>query len=169
MTDIDEPVELREYDPAWPDLFLAERRRLAASLSLPEDAIEHIGSTAVPGLEAKPVIDMMSGTATYPPPRGLLSRLEILGYRNLGEAGVPQRIYLRLREGQAFNLHVVQLGGEHWTNNLAFRELLRRDAAARARYAAAKRKALQATNGLLAYSNAKHGVVTELLDLARKA
>jgi GrpB-like predicted nucleotidyltransferase (UPF0157 family) len=167
--DIEERVELKNYDPAWPATFQTERRRIIEALSLPEDSIEHIGSTAVPGLSAKPVVDMMLGIKSYPPPRDLLSRLEILGYQNLGEAGVPQRIYLRLREGQAFNLHVLQRDGEHWANNLALRDLLRRDPVLRARYASEKYKALQAAPGLLAYSSAKDTIVSELLAAARKA
>jgi GrpB-like predicted nucleotidyltransferase (UPF0157 family) len=165
--DIEERVELKNYDPAWPASFQTERRRIIEALSLPEDSIEHIGSTAVPGLSAKPVVDMMLGIKSYPPPRDLLSRLEILGYQNLGEAGVPQRIYLRLREGQALNLHVLQRDGEHWANNLALRDLLRRDPVLRARYASEKYKALQAAPGLLAYSAAKNAIVSELLAAAR--
>jgi GrpB-like predicted nucleotidyltransferase (UPF0157 family) len=167
--DIEERVELKGYDPAWPASFLAERRRIVDALSLPDDSIEHIGSTAVPGLSAKPVVDMMLGSKSYPPPRDVLARLEILGYQNLGEAGVPQRIYLRMREGRAFNLHVLQRDGEHWTNNLALRDLLRRDPVTRARYAAEKFKALQAAPGLLAYSAAKNTIVAELLAAARNS
>ena len=166
---LDETVELKAYDPAWPESFAKERQRIANSLSLAEETIEHIGSTAVPGLEGKPVIDMMLGTPAFPPPRELLSRLAILGYENLGEANVPGRIYLRLREGVAFNLHVMQRGGELWTNNLAIRELLRRDPDARARYAAEKRKAVKdAGDHLLAYSAAKDPALAELLTAAQK-
>ncbi len=87
----------------------------------------------------------------------MISRLEILGYENLGEAGIPGRIYLRLRGDRSFNLHIVERGGAQWTNNLALRDLLRRDAAARERYAAGKQAALtSAGNRLLAYSAAKH-------------
>lgn len=168
LEDVDEVVELKAYDPSWPDSFVNERRRIADTLSLPEGSIEHIGSTSVPGLESKPVIDMMLGTPNFPPPHELLSRLTILGYENLGEAGVPGRIYLRLREGTAFNLHVMQRDGEHWANNLALRTLLRRDPNARMRYAAEKQKALQtAGNRLLAYSAAKGTALAELRRAAR--
>jgi len=167
--DLDETVTLAPYDPAWPKLYAQERQRIADALSLPEGSIEHIGSTAVAGLEAKPVIDMMLGMPRFPPPKELLSRLTILGYENLGEAGVPGRIHLRMREGMAFNLHVMQRDGEHWTNNLALRELLRRDPDARARYAAAKQESLQvAGNQLLAYSAAKEPIIAGLLAAARK-
>jgi len=166
--DLDEDIELLPYDPHWPGSFAAERARLVAGLGLSREAIEHIGSTAVPGLAAKPVVDMMLGVPALPPTRDLLSRLGILGYQNLGEADVPGRWYLRLRGEQAVNLHVVERGGTHWTNNLALRELLRRDPDARERYARGKQAALE-TGGprLLAYSAAKAPVVNELLAAAQ--
>jgi len=168
LADLDEDVELLNYDPAWPDIFAVERARIANALDVAVDDIEHIGSTAVPGLTAKPVIDMMLGVKALPP-RGELSRLGILGYQNCGAAGVPGRIYLRLRGEQAINLHIVERGGAHWTNNLALRELLQRDAAAREKYSAGKRAALaQAGGRLLAYSAAKNALVTELLAAARQ-
>jgi GrpB-like predicted nucleotidyltransferase (UPF0157 family) len=161
---LDEEVTLVPHDPAWAPTFAAEQVRLASTLELTSDALEHIGSTAVPDLDAKPVIDIMLGIPRLPPDGNQLSRLEILGYQNLGEAGVPGRLYLRLRGDQHFNLHVVQRGGTHWTSNLALRDLLRRDAAARERYAAGKREALaNAGPRLLAYSAAKQRVLHELL------
>jgi len=167
---LDEAVQLVPPDPAWPEVFAAERARITRTFDLPVDSIEHIGSTAVPGLTAKPVIDLMLGVPSLPPARDLLSRLEILGYQNLGEAGVPGRVYLRLRDARDFNLHIVELGGTHWNDNLALRDLLRRDAGARERYAAAKQAALAAGESrLLAYSAAKHSAVAELLSTARKA
>ena len=167
---LDEEVSLAPYDPQWPEDFVRERARISATFALPDDAIEHIGSTAVPGLIAKPVVDMMLGVSGLPPSHDLVSRLEILGYENLGEAGVPGRVYLRLREARSFNLQVVERGGAHWTANLALRDLLRRDPAARERYAEAKRAALASgRTRLVGYSAAKGAAVAELLDLAKKA
>jgi GrpB-like predicted nucleotidyltransferase (UPF0157 family) len=128
----------------------------------------HIGSTAVPGLMAKPIIDMMLGLPRYPPPDEVINRLIILGYQDMREAGVPGRRYLRLRETQGFNVHVVERGGEHWTSNLRLRDHLRADAGARERYAAAKQAAV--ANGghrLLAYSAAKQAALSELLAATR--
>ncbi len=166
--DLDEPVKLVAHDSAWHQVFLAESERISTTLALPAGTVEHIGSTAVPGLTAKPVVDMMLGVPKYPPARDLLSRLRILGYENLGEAGVPERIYLRLRGDRDFNLHLVLLGGEHWKHNLALREYLRADPAARARYAEGKTRALEAGGDRLqGYSSAKATLVGELLSQAR--
>lgn len=170
MKEIDEPVLLVPYDDAWPARYDGERMRIAAAFGVePRSGLmQHIGSTAVRGLVAKPVIDIMLGVGSWPPRSEFIARLGTLGYENLGEAGVPGRIYLRRRDLNSFNAHIVQRGGEHWTNNLAIRDLLRRDAASRARYAAAKRVALDLGKGrLLAYSAAKDDAVAELLAAAR--
>jgi GrpB-like predicted nucleotidyltransferase (UPF0157 family) len=131
--DLDEAVKISAYDTAWPAAFESERRRLVETLSVPPERIEHIGSTAVPGLSAKPVVDMMLGVDDLDRTREMLSRLQILGYESLGEADVPGRIYLRSRAERDFNLHIVVRGGELWINNLALRDLLRSDPAARDR------------------------------------
>jgi GrpB-like predicted nucleotidyltransferase (UPF0157 family) len=166
---LDEDVTLVSYDANWQDAFAAESRRIREALELSADTVEHIGSTAVPGLAAKPVVDMMLGASKLPAPPEWIWRLASLGYEDLGEAGVPGRIYLRLRDApREFNLHIVERGGIHWINNLALREFLRTDAAARERYAAAKLAALRSAGPrLLAYSAAKHEAVTELLNQAR--
>ena len=171
MNEIDEPVRLVAYDSAWPDAYDQERFRIALAFGVfpSSGLVQHIGSTAVPGLIAKPVIDIMLGVRSWPPQEQLIRGIGALGYENLGEAGVPERIYLRLRGDRNFNAHIVKRGGVHWTNNLALRDLLRGDAAARERYAAGKRAALEAGGGrLLAYSAAKNAIVAELLAGARE-
>jgi len=167
--ELDEEVVLVPYDPDWPRAFESERQRISTILAIAPDAIEHIGSTAVPQLTGKPVVDMMLGVSSLPRP-DYVSRLGILGYANLGEAGVPGRIYLRLRGDDKgnFNLHIVERAGAHWTNNLALRDLLRRDSAARESYAAGKLAALaSAGNRLLAYSAAKQPLIEELVAQAK--
>lgn len=166
---IDERVEIVPYDASWPAAFEVEKKRLVETLEVPAADIEHIGSTAVPGLDAKPVIDMMLRVPTLERAEGFLSRLGILGYENFDEAGVPGRLYLRLRAERNINLHLVADDTRHWTNNLALRDLLRGDGALRERYAAAKHAALAAgQDRLLAYSAAKQPVIDELLLLAGK-
>ena len=162
-SELDEVVTLEAYDAAWPAAFESERRRLCETLSVTPDAIEHIGSTALPGMLSKPVIDMMLGLPRYPPPDEFINRLTILGYQDMREANVPGRRYLRLREGQHFNLHIVERGGEHWNNNLRLRDYLRSDAGARERYSAAKRAALEKSDRLLAYSAAKQPVLSAIV------
>jgi GrpB-like predicted nucleotidyltransferase (UPF0157 family) len=172
VPELDEPVELVAYDEAWPEVYDQERFRIALAFGvLPKSGlIQHIGSTAVPGLVGKPIIDLMIGSGQWPAPEALVRGICALGYVNLGEAGVPKRIYLRYRGKRNFNVHVVRRGGTHWTNNIALRDYLRGNAAARESYAAAKVAALNIGRGrLLGYSEAKSSVITELISAARHA
>jgi GrpB-like predicted nucleotidyltransferase (UPF0157 family) len=138
---IHEEVALRAYDPRWPGLFEAERERL---LSLFPDfiAIEHMGSTAVPGLAAKPVIDILAGMASMAAARALVAPLCAQGYTASAEfnATLVDRQWLMRWAGghRTHHLHLVVHGGEVWAQRLRFRDALRADAALAARYAALK-------------------------------
>lgn len=163
---IDEPVHLEPWQPEWEIAFRREYDRIAAIL---DAAIEHIGSTAVPGLVAKPVIDLMIGVERVPPPDRWFDALAGLGYESLGEAGVPGRWYFRIRSKPFRNVHVVERDGLHWINNLALRDYLRRSPAAARRYEAVKQEAVRAGAAtLLAYSQAKGPVIESLLQEALK-
>ena len=170
MAELDEAVELVAYDDAWPEIYDRESFRIALKFGvLPKSGlIQHIGSTAVPGLVSKPVIDLMLGSSNWPPPNALIKGVCELGYENLGDAGVPKRVYLRFRGSQNFNAHIVRRGGTHWTNNIALRDYLRANAPARETYSAAKVAALNVGRGrLLGYSEAKNSVIAELIAAAR--
>jgi GrpB-like predicted nucleotidyltransferase (UPF0157 family) len=159
---IDEPVHLEAHQPAWAPAFEGERTLLAAALV--EPALQHIGSTAVPGLVAKPVIDLMLGVSELPPSAETVAAVVACGYEALGEQGVPGRLYFRKRSATRANLHVVLVGGAHWHNNLALRDHLRSNPAARERYAAAKEQAVRSgANTSFAYSEAKSAAVELLL------
>lgn len=90
-----------------------------------------LGSTAVPGLLAKPVIDIIHGSEGWPPDNVLIEAINRAGYEFLGEAGLPERLYFRLRGTTRFNLHVVRLDGHRWCANLALRDSLRGNEVAR--------------------------------------
>jgi len=161
---LNEVVELSPFDPAWPKIAERERQRIATGLDISLDSVEHIGSTAIRDLVAKPIIDLMLGVDCFPPSDRFIEACGTLGYESLGEAGVLGRIYLRRRELESCNLHIVLLGGEHWQANLAFRELLKNDSVAREQYAKAKTDAVRrGRTTLLEYSDAKTAIIGELL------
>ncbi|MFD0008557.1 GrpB family protein [Streptomyces sp. NPDC127178] len=139
----------------------------AALRGLPVE-VAHIGSTAVPGLEVKPVIDVQVGCPTGRT-EGAVARIQRLGFEWLGEAGVPGRQYLRRRSGLPANVHVVGRQGRLWADNLLFRDYLITHPDAVARYAAAKREAARRAPTLLAYSDLKAQVVAEIMRAARGA
>lgn len=135
---IHEHVELAPYDIAWPMKFEAERRRL---LSLfPDDFIEleHFGSTAIPGMSAKPIIDILGGVETLTGADALSTRLCEIGYSTSAEFNASlsdRKWFMRWADGRrTHHLHVVVHGGEVWRERLAFRNRLRADAEAAARY-----------------------------------
>ena len=164
---IDEPVQLSAHDPTWQGEAALEISRLERRLGSPVPKVEHIGSTAVTGLMAKPVIDLLMGIPSLPPAETLRLAIRHAGYEELGEAGVPGRLYFRKRDSLAMNLHVVEYQGTHWKNGIALRELLRADAQARREYEIAKIAAINAgATSLIAYSAAKAPVLSKLISQA---
>lgn len=166
---VDEPVHVVDYDSRWPALTraLAEELRQVLPAGV---AIEHIGSTAVPGLAAKPVLDLLVGVTDDSQRKEAVAALVAVGWTHLGEASVPGRDYLRRRvEPADANVHIVQYESGLWNDNLALREYLRRDAVARERYAEAKRDAVREAPTLLAYSARKAAVVARLVAEAHDA
>jgi predicted acetyltransferase/GrpB-like predicted nucleotidyltransferase (UPF0157 family) len=161
---LDEPIQFQSYRDEWEAVFLAERTRLAAALDIPPVVIEHIGSTAVPGLGGKPIADIMIGADRIPPPDRWTDELRRAGYEAMGEAGIPGRWYFRLRTEPFRNVHVVEYRGPHWNDNLALRAYLRRTPAAASRYQTVKHEAVASgAVTLLAYSRAKRQVLADLL------
>jgi GrpB-like predicted nucleotidyltransferase (UPF0157 family) len=112
------PLVVR-YDPVWPVAYATEAARLAPVL--PE--LHHIGSTAVPGLAAKPTLDILGSVPGTPDLRALAR----LGYEVRGEAGIPGRLFLRLvRDGRRLvHLHLYAQGSQQRLRHLAFRDWLR--------------------------------------------
>lgn len=136
------PVEVVPYDPAWPELFAAESAKVAALLGhLVDggvlDGLEHMGSTSVPELCAKPTIDMLGRVHPYPPSQEVIDRLASLGYTFRGEYGLPGRTYFT-KGPHDFHLHLVTFESDHWERHLVFRDYLRADPDARQRYASLK-------------------------------
>ena len=119
-------VHLAEYDPAWPAMFAAERARILDALgdALPL-AVEHVGSTSIPGLVAKPVLDTLAG---YPAGASLdayIAALARAGWEHRGENGIPGREFFRRGDPRAYHLHMVVRHGAFWREHLAFRDALR--------------------------------------------
>jgi GrpB-like predicted nucleotidyltransferase (UPF0157 family) len=162
---IDEPVHIVKYDPSWPQSFDHEKRLLLSSADETVIGIEHIGSTAVPQLMAKPIIDIMIGITNYPPSNKLLTILSSIGYTSFGEAGVPERVYLTKRGPKNFNLALVTFGGSHWQRNLKFRNYLRQNPDVCHQYEEIKQAALETgAQELLSYSSFKNKFLNSVFE-----
>jgi GrpB-like predicted nucleotidyltransferase (UPF0157 family) len=118
-------VVLVPYDEAWPSLFVEERVRIERALGSWVEAIEHVGSTAVPGLTAKPILDIMVGVSSLRDAKRCIGPLEQLGYEYRGEAGVPGRLFFRKGNPKTHHLHVTEIGSEFWERHPVFRDYLR--------------------------------------------
>jgi GrpB-like predicted nucleotidyltransferase (UPF0157 family) len=122
--DASEPVAVVDYDSAWPRLFAKESERIRAALGDAVVAIEHIGSTAVPGLAAEPAIDVLVGLRTVDLTRKQIDAMESLGYEYLGELGIPGRLFFRKGRPRSHHVHAVLRESDLWERHLAFRDYL---------------------------------------------
>lgn len=131
-------VRVVPYDPAWPLLFAQEAERIRVSLGALPVALEHTGSTAVPGLAAKPILDILGGHPQDADVSSYISAIERAGYVHRGEQGIPGRHFFRRGDPRSYHLHLAVRDGSFWREHLAFRDALRRDPRLRAEYEALK-------------------------------
>jgi NAD-dependent deacetylase len=142
------PAFVVDYDPEWPRLYEQEAERIREALSNSVVEIEHMGSTAVPGLGAKPIIDISVGLRTLDLDRGQIAGMELIGYEYLGEFGIPGRLFFRKGGGQrTHHVHAVEWGGTHWRRQQAFREYLRAHPDEARLYEDEKRRLVEETSG----------------------
>jgi len=121
-----------DYDPRWPLIFEEEKRRVLGAIGHKVFALEHIGSTAVPGLGAKPIVDMMAGVRSSEDADECVRLLQPLGYNDVTpEPENPEWFYCLgtrahgQREGEYIHLHLVKYLSDHWARQLLFRDYLR--------------------------------------------
>ncbi len=162
-------IRVDEYDSTWPKRFEQLRLEYAAAMEasgVPVVAIEHVGSTSVPGLAAKPIIDCDIVVAEQDVPAASVTLIE-LGFTPLGELGIPLR--WAFKEPERFpgtNTYVVVEGSLALRNHLAVRDVLRTDPALREEYAAVKRRIAVAAANLDDYGRGKNAMVQRILAAA---
>ena len=164
---LQQPIEIREYDPHWPGLYAREADRVRRVLGHRVVLLEHAGSTSVPGLPAKPIIDIVLEVADSSNEAAYVPALEAAGYALVVRE--PDWFHHRLCKGPDtnINLHVFSAGCEETERMLTFRNWLRTNRADRDLYARAKRE-LSARDWKYAqqYADAKTNVVNEILERA---
>lgn len=167
VTELNGRILLKEYDPKWPELFERERDRIRKALGMKALAVEHVGSTAVFGLCAKPIIDILLLVENPADERAFVPLLEKAGYElRIREPEWHQHRMFRGHDPEV-NLHVFSAECREADRMLAFRDRLRSDAADRERYGAVKRR-LAAGNWKYVqdYADAKSEIVTEIMERA---
>jgi GrpB-like predicted nucleotidyltransferase (UPF0157 family) len=162
-------VRVVPYDSAWPRLFTSEAERLRqcfAATQLPL-VIEHTGSTAVPGLAAKPILDILAGYQEDASVPAYIEALTAAGYVHRGEQEIPGREFFRRGNPRAYHLHLTVIDSSFWRNQLAFRDRLRTDNALRDAYAGLKRDlAARFPRDREAYIAGKESFVSKVLSLS---
>ncbi len=161
-------VVLVDYDPAWPSLFARESERINSVLGRNALAIEHVGSTSVPGLDAKSIIDILLVVANSADESSYVPALEAAGY----VLGIrePEWHEHRMFKGPDtnINLHVFSQGDEEIERMLIFRDWLRENSTDRDFYRATKRElAQQSWKYVQNYADAKSKVVESIIARAR--
>ena len=158
-----------DYDPRWPVLYDHERDHLQHVLGPLALAIEHIGSTAVPGLAAKAIIDIMVGMRNLEDVDAFKTALEGFGY-TYHFTGEDWSHFSKvvLPKFEAYNLHIHPLGSARWERQLLFRDFLRAHADVADAYAALKRELASRKLPLRTYAEAKTAFVEDVLARARR-
>lgn len=162
-------ARLEPHDPGWTALFQQERDRIAAALGPAALDIQHVGSTAVPSLAAKPILDIAVAAGDPDALAGCIAPLTGLGYRDLGwrSAQIGHALERTGTAGRTHCIHLLDITSPHWQDYLRLRDHLRGNAAARERYQALK-QALAAAHAddRKAYTRGKHALVQQLLAAA---
>ncbi len=151
-------------------MFEAEARRIEDACAGLPIRLEHIGSTSIPGMSSKPVIDILAGR----PPRAgttpYIAAIRQLGYEHKGAFGVPGREYFRRGSPRSHHIHLVSWSSSVWEEHLLFRDRLRSDAALARDYEAVKRElAIAYADDRRGYTDAKGPFIRSVIRAARQA
>jgi len=158
------PIQIVDYDPGWPGMYELEAARIRSALGERVVRLEHAGSTAVPGLPAKPIIDIVLEVADSSDEETYVPAMEAAGYRLRGRE--PEWFEHRLFKGpdRDIHLHTFSAGCAEFDRMLLFRDWLRANAADRDLYLRTKRElASQPWIYMQQYADAKTAIVKEIM------
>ena len=160
----DDPVVLAPFDPVWAQQFDTLAHDMKSVCGDRLVAIHHIGSTSVPGLAAKPLIDMLPELRRHDEGPSLARLLEPLGFIYFGAYGIAGRHFFRRKDSLSVNVHMFETGHIEIERHLAFRDALRADEQLRAAYQHLKEElATKFPNDVESYARAKSDFVESVL------
>jgi len=160
-------VALTPYTLAWKRLFEEERVILQAGLGDHILDIQHVGSTSIPGMLAKPIIDIAIAVRDFEDARVCIDPIELLGYQYRGEFGIPLRHYFVKGDPRTHHIHMVEVTSQAWVNQLLFRDYLTRHPQSAQEYANLKVELVQRyPKDRQAYMDAKAPFIQHILQLA---
>ena len=159
-------VRVVAYNPHWPAMFEEASAEIVVALQGHLVEIHHIGSTAILGMDAKPIIDMMPVVSDIAALDGLAGQFETLGYEAMGEFGITGRRYYRRNNSageRTHQIHAFAVGSPNVGRHLAFRNFMRAHPREAAEYAELKRRLAEAFPGdIEAYSDGKDAFIEEM-------
>ncbi len=162
-------VELVPHDPNWKNAFEKEKNRLEGAIGQYVLDIQHIGSTAVAGICAKPIIDIAAAVENFEEAIVCVEPLTILGYVYHGENGIPRRHYFDFGSPCTVHLHIFELSSPEWQAHILFRDYLIRHPEAAARYEALKIRLAEAyRRDREKYTDSKGGLISEIIEKAKE-
>jgi GrpB-like predicted nucleotidyltransferase (UPF0157 family) len=163
----DDPIEVVDYDPSWPERFQTWRARLADALDATATRIEHVGSTSVPGLAAKPVIDVQISVPDLTDEAAYVPAIEAAGVAFRARDAEHRYFRPGANRPRDVQVHVCQAGSQWERQHLLFRDFLRADDATRDAYARLKRDlAGRFRDDRIAYNQAKTNFILDTMDRA---
>lgn len=161
-------VKLYPHDGGWRCLFETEKKKLQSTIGEFVLDIQHVGSTAIPGIPAKPIIDIAIAVHNFEEAEICIAPIERLGYVYRGENGIARRHYFRKGEPRTHHLHLMEASSRNWENQILFRDYLRQHPAAAHDYAALKNKLARLhRKNRQEYTLQKAPYIEEILRLAR--
>ncbi len=169
-SDLPEPIRLSPYDPIWPARFEEERAALEGTIGdWIVDGVHHVGSTAVPGLEAKPIIDILAGVRSLKESQACFEPLARLEYMYAPYLVEEMHWFCKPHPNRrTHHLHLVPVASNRYADELAFRDRLRELPELASEYAALKRRlASRFVDDRDAYTDAKSDFVRGVLEQAR--
>jgi GrpB-like predicted nucleotidyltransferase (UPF0157 family) len=161
-------VALLPYTLAWKRLFEEEQAILQANLGNHILEIQHIGSTSIPGMVAKPIIDIAIAVRDFEGAKVCIDPIEHLGYQYRGEFGIPRRHYFVKGDPRTHHIHMLEITSQDWKNQLFFRDYLTRHPQSARDYANLKIEMAQRfPKDRESYLEAKAPFIQSVLQLAR--
>ncbi len=161
-------VRVVPYSPDWPRLFEEEKAHLLSVIGDYVLDIQHVGSTSIPGMPAKPILDIGIAVRNFEEARVCIPPIEGLGYEYRGEFGIPRRHYFTKGEPRTHHIHMNEATSQDWNRQITFRDYLRQHLELAQEYAELKLELAQRyPNDRDAYLDGKTAFVERVLDLAR--
>jgi GrpB-like predicted nucleotidyltransferase (UPF0157 family) len=161
------PLVVVDYDPAWPQTYERWRQQVAAALGRTAIRIEHVGSTSVPGLAAKPIVDIQVSVADLSDEPHYVPQLQAAGLVLRSRDELHRYLRPPADQPRQVHVHVCAAGGQWERDHMLFRDYLRAHPAACLRYARAKRtNARRWSDDGWAYTDAKTAVILDILERA---